>query len=62
MSSRRSNNLQMRAQLVALHEQGLNFSEISRETGVNVSNHCNAILFCLIQIVVCPVRVSIIKV
>lgn len=38
MSSRSNIDMATRAQIIALHNQGLNYSEISRETGLNVSN------------------------
>lgn len=38
MSSFRNIDRLKRAEIIALREQGLNFSEISRETGLTVSN------------------------
>lgn len=35
----RDSNLQMRGMIVALHEQGLNYSEISRRVGISVSKN-----------------------
>lgn len=45
MSCFRNINITKRAKIIALREEGLNFSEISRETGLTVSNPI--LLLCL---------------